>query len=153
MHDALFLLGTFLIGAILGLAYCGFSRPRRGIKLLILGGAAGVTPTMLTKNPGATFTLTAVYTDPNGKSVPLASLPVATEKSGVITLTAVGTPTVNDPSFQFSGTVPTNAAAGTQYEIDITAEGDPTPGVDTISGSFNIGVVADEDTQVAITGA
>lgn len=107
---------------------------------------------MLSKNPGDTFTLTAVYADPKGKTVPLASLPVAVEKSGVISLTAVGSPTVNDPSFQFTGTVPADAAAGTQYEIDITAEGDVTPGVDTIAGTFNVGVVADEDTSVVITG-
>lgn len=107
---------------------------------------------MLTKNPGDTFTLTAIYTDPKGKSVPLASLPVATEPTGVIALSPVGTPTVNDPQFQFTGVIPTDAVAGTNYEIDITAEGDPTPGLDTIPGKFNVGVAADEDTQVAITG-
>lgn len=107
---------------------------------------------MLNKNAGDSFTLTAVYSDPKDKTVPLASLPVAIEKTGVIILTAVGTPTVNDASFQFTGTIPTDAAPGTEYEFDITAEGDPTPGADTIPGSFLIGVVADEDTKVVITG-
>ena len=107
---------------------------------------------MLTKNPGDTFTLTAIYTDKNGKTDPLASLPVATEPT-LGTLTPVGTPTVNDLQFQFTGTVPANATSGQQFVVEIDAEGDPTPGVDTIKGQFTIGVAIDEDTQVAITGA
>lgn len=35
--------------------------------------------------------------------------------------------------------------------ISVTAEGDPSPGVDTIKGSQDITVVADEDTQVVLT--
>lgn len=107
---------------------------------------------MLTKNPGDSFTLTAVYSDKNGKSVPLASLPVATEPT-LGTLSPVGTPTINDAQFQFSGTIPADAASGTQYVVEIDAEGDVTPGVNTIKGQFTIGVAVDEDTQVAITGA
>lgn len=130
----------------------GFCRPRDGVQVLILGGSAGVTTKMLPKNPGDTFTLTAIYNDPKGKNVPLASLPVATEPT-LGTLTPVGTPTLGDAQFEFTGTVPANAAAGTQYSVLISAEGDPSPGVNTINGNFIIGVVADEDTTVAITGA
>ena len=107
---------------------------------------------MLSKLAGASFVLTAVYADPKGVSVPLASLPTAAESTGAITLSAVGNPTVADPSFQFTGTVPADAVAGTIYEIDISAEGDPTPGVNTIVGKFSVGVAADEDTTVTITG-
>ena len=46
---------------------------------------------MITKNPGDTFTLSAVYTDPKGKSDHLASLPVATEPT-LGALAPVGTP-------------------------------------------------------------
>lgn len=106
---------------------------------------------MLTKNPGDDFTLTAVYADPKGKTDPLGALPVATEPT-LGTLTPVGTPTVNDAQFQFTGTVPADAAPGTLYVVEIDAEGDPTPGVNTIKGQFTIGVVAAEDTTVTITG-
>lgn len=126
-------------------------RPRRDTRVLILGGSAGVNVAMLTKNPGDTFTLTAVYTDKNGKTEPLATLPVCTEASGVAT-SPVGSPTVNDAQFQFTGTVPVDAAAGSTLDFTITAEGDPTPGVDTLTGTFQIGVVALEDTNVTITG-
>lgn len=107
---------------------------------------------MLNKNPGASFTLTAVFADPAGKTVPLGALPTATESTGAITLSPVGTPAVGDAQFQFTGSVPADAVAGTQYTITLSAEGDPTPGVDTITGTFTVGVAADEDTTVTITG-
>ncbi len=107
---------------------------------------------MLPKNPGESFVLTAIFSDKNDKVEPLASLPVATEPT-LGTLTPVGTPTLNDPQYQFSGVVPADAAPGTQYNVTIKAEGDPTPGNDTIVGNYIVGVVALEDTKVAITGA
>lgn len=107
---------------------------------------------MISKNPGDSFSLTAIFSDKNGKVEPLAALPTCVEASGLAT-TPVGTPTVNDPQFQFTGTVPADAAPGTQFTFTISAEGDPVPGQDTITGQFVVGVVALEDTQVAITGA
>ena len=106
---------------------------------------------MLSKQPGASFVLTAKYSDDSGKRDPLGALPVATEPT-LGTLAPVGTPTVNDDQYQFTGTVPADAAPGTVYTVEIDAEGDATPGANVIKGQFNIGVVADEDTKVTITG-
>lgn len=107
---------------------------------------------MLSKQPGASFVLTAKYTDNDDKSDPLGSLPVATEPT-LGTLTPVGTPTLNDGTYQFSGVVPADAVPGTQYVVEIDAEGDAVAGQNTIKGQFTIGVIAAEDTKVEITGA
>lgn len=105
---------------------------------------------MITKLQGDSVTLTAIFSDKNGKTVPLAGLPTCVDPAGKLSFSPVGIPTVNDPQFQWTATVPTDCPPG-DYPINISAEGDPTPGQDTVSGSYTITVAADEDTQVAIS--
>lgn len=106
-----------------------------------------------TINPGQTKTLTAIFTDDAGNTDPLGALPTAVDPNGFLTLTPVGTPTVNDKQFQWSMACPASAAVDTALEIDVAAEGDPTPGVNTIKNTIAGSVIAAEDTHVALSVA
>lgn len=107
---------------------------------------------MLSKLAGAAFVLTAAYADDDQKAEPLFSLPTCNEPTlGNIPLQ--GTPGLGDGTYNFGGTIPADAAPGTTYTFEIDAEGDPTPGVNTIKGQYQIVVISKEDTHVTISGA
>jgi len=107
--------------------------------------------TTFTINPGQTKTLTAKFSDNSGVVDPLGVLPTATDPASLLTITPVGTPTVNDRQFQWTVLAPASAAVGTALEIDVHAEGDPTPGTDPIDGKILGTVIAPEDTQMALS--
>lgn len=132
---------------------CDLRRPKRRVSISLAIGLTGVEMSNFTINPGQTKTLTAKFTDANGNTDPLGALPTATDPNGVLTVAAVGTPTVNDQQFQWTIACPTTASAGTALEVDVHAEGDPTAGVDPIDGKILGTVIAPEDTQVALSVA
>lgn len=120
-------------------------------EVLLVVGEGKVEVMSATINPGQTKTLTAVYTDANNKSEPLASLPTAVDAAGVVPVTAIGSPTVNDGTYTFSFTAPADAVVGSVITINTHADGDPDPKVDPIDKSIDVTVVAPEDTQVALS--
>jgi hypothetical protein len=79
-------------------------------------------------NPGQTKRLTAIFSDANGKVEPLAGLPSAKDPNSILVIAPVGTPTVNDAQFQWDLSCPSGVEANTALEVDVSAEGDPTPG-------------------------
>jgi hypothetical protein len=112
-----------------------------------------ISMTTFTLVPGAPpKTLTAAFTDDNDVNHPLASLPVASCANTDVTLAVVGTPTVSDPQFQWSISASATAALA-DIEVDVTAEGDPEVGKDTINGKILGSIVAAEDTKVALSVA
>lgn len=100
-------------------------------------------------NPGETKTLTAVYTDANGKNDPLGQVPVASCSDADITLTPIGVFSVNDPQFQWSVSASASASPG-DFEVDVDAKGD-LAGNDDIFGKILGTVPVPEDTQVALS--
>lgn len=91
---------------------------------------------------GATTTATALFTDNNNVSEPVFSVPVwVATPTGIVTLA---------PAADGLTCVVTGAAVG-DVTITSAVEGDPTPGVDTVTATASLSVAAPEDTQGTIT--
>jgi hypothetical protein len=88
--------------------------------------------------------LTAVFKDSDGVVTPL---PDGNSPSWSLDDGSVAT--IVGPTDQPTVTI-SSIAPGTVH-VTVTAEGDPTPGADTITGEFDVEVIADEATQVEIT--
>ena len=114
-------------------------------------GSKEIEMTSFNLKPGETKTLTAAYTDDNGKTDPLGQVPVASCSDADITLTPIGTFTVNDPQFQWTIAASANATPG-DFEVDVDAKGDQA-GNDDIPGKILGTVPAPEDTRVALSVA
>lgn len=91
---------------------------------------------------GASTTATALFVDPQGVAQPLSSVPVwAATPSGLVNLT---------PAADGMTCAVVPVAAG-DVTLTATAEGDPTPGVNTIVATAALSVAPDEDTTGTIS--
>lgn len=94
---------------------------------------------------GSSHTATAVFTDANGVVRPLPA--------GVVPAWSVSDPASGVLTPAADGMTALLVAGSTDgdYTLTVTAEGDPAPGVDTLTGNFAFTVTDPEDTQVSIT--
>lgn len=91
---------------------------------------------------GASTTATALFVDPQGVAQPLTSKPVwAASPDGLVTLT---------PADDGMTCAIAPVAAG-DVTVTVSAEADPTPGVNTVTGTASLTVSPDEDTTATIT--
>jgi hypothetical protein len=129
--------------AVFALDWCGRinKRSRIGISL-----SAKTTGDQMKINGQITTaqqaTVTAQFEDAAGVVVPVQGIPAWTVDNPAIATVAAA---ADGMSAVIAG-----VAAGAAV-VTVTAEGDPTPGVDTITGEVDVIVVADEATQVVLT--
>lgn len=115
-------------------------KSERGAGIIVFG-QAGVTMSK-SINIGANTTATVVYTDDQGVSDPIFSVPVwAATPDGIVTLA---------PAADGMTCVATGVAAG-DVSLTATAEGDSTPGANTIVATAALNVKAAEDSKGEIT--
>ena len=119
-------------------------RRRRRVSIFLVLGQKGFEIMTASINPGQTKMLVAVYTDANGNTDPLASLPVPTDKSGAVTAFTPCDANKN-PSRRAGRAdgerselpvavhfVRPDRPWAPPRDLSVTVEGDPTPGADTI---------------------
>jgi hypothetical protein len=86
--------------------------------------------------------IAAAFLDAAGVATPIVGVPVwASSDTAIATVSPAADGLSCDVISVAPGTV----------QITVTAEGDPKPGVDTITGEQDVIVVADEATQVVLT--
>ena len=86
-------------------------------------------------------TVTAKFEDADGIVVPVQGTPVwSVDNTSIATVE----PATDGMSAVIKGVAPGMA------KVTVTAEGDPTAGVDTVVGEVDVTVVADEATQVVL---
>lgn len=123
--------------------------PARRAHVSIAVGPENVQMASFNIQPGQSKTLTAVFSDASGVSHPLSQLPTCVDPAGTMTnITPVGSPTVNDPQFQWTFTCDASVAAGTTGQLNL--EGINPDGV-TDDGDITYTVTAADDTQVTIS--
>lgn len=147
-------LGFFLSGIANGIAittvvllgYRSFSKrcpPTPGESFGFIFVGQGTFEMAKTIVQGSTHTATAVFTDANGVTRPLHSIPAwSASPDGLVTLA---------PAEDGMTCGITAGSTDGDVTLTVTAEGDPSPGVNTITGTFDLSVVDPEDTQVTIT--
>lgn len=100
---------------------------------------------------GQTRVLTAVFADGNGKTWPLFSQPTAVDPNGLITFAPLGDQTLDGGPYKWNITCPAGVADGTDITLNVQAEGDPTPGKNTLKATIT-GVVGEQQGQGQNTG-